>query len=137
MKKKAVKTAKKKAAKKAVKKTAKKAVTKAKKKTPAKPKVEVTIKRKITGRAPEEYHFVLQDGRKLESVYELIDELETMHEDLWKHHVNEMKNDFANWIEHVFEDKNLAEDLREMEHKMDAQRALLKELVRALVEEKK
>ena len=119
-----------KAVKKAIKKPAKKKAAK------KEPKVEVTITRKILGKAPEEYHFVLQDGRKLGSIYELIDELETMHADLFKHHVNETKNDFANWIEHTFNEKSLAEELRELENNLDMQRAILKEMVRKLIAKK-
>lgn len=127
-KKKAVKPAKKTAKKKAV----KKAVKKTTKKTPAKGKVKVCIKTKMLGRAPEEQCFYLEDGRKLKNVYELIDELETMTDDMFRKHVNEFKNDFANWMEHVFDRKTIADEMREIENRLDTQRALLKELVREL-----
>lgn len=131
------KNAKKKAAKgakKAAKKTAKKKT--AKKTKPSKGTVEVTVRKKILGQAPEEYHFVLEDGRKLASVYELIDELETMTEDQFERHVNEMKNDFANWVEHVFDERTLADEMREIQDRLDTQRALLKEIVRKLIAKK-
>ncbi|MBW3018969.1 hypothetical protein KY329_02170 [Candidatus Woesearchaeota archaeon] len=113
--------------KKTAKKTAKKAVKKAPKRT-----ITVCVKRKILGKAPEEKCFILQDGRKLETVYHLIDELETMPEQVFQDHVNEFKNDFANWVEHVFEDKSLAEEMREAQTRMELQLALLKEIVREL-----
>lgn len=124
---------------KAKKKTAK-APKKAPKKAakPAMPKRTMTIcvRRKVLGKAPEEKCFMLQDGRKLETVYHLIDELETMPEQVFQDHVNEFKNDFANWVEHVFEDKSLAEEMREAKTRMELQLALLKEIVRELKKQK-
>jgi len=117
----------KKAVKKAVKKTAKKAMKKA-----PKAKIQVCVQKKIAGHAPEEHCFYLQDGRKLRTVYHLIDELETMTDDVFRHHVNEFRNDFANWVEHVFDDKALAEEMREAQTRFEMQRALLKEIVREL-----
>lgn len=121
------------------KKTAKKAVKKTTKKKVAKSKstMKICIKRKILGQAPQEQCFILQDGRKMRTVYHLIDELETMSDTVFKDHVNSFKNDFANWIDHVFHDKNLAEEMREAETRMDIQLTLLKELVRELKKQSK
>jgi len=99
--------------------------------------VKVTITRKVLGRAPEEYSFALHDGRKLQSVYELVDELENMTEDTFRQFVTDTENHFANWIEHVFEEKSLAEELRHVKSRMDTQRALLKHMVRELVKERR
>ncbi len=118
------------------KKTARKTVKKAAKKA-AKPTIQVCVRKKTTGQAPEEKCFVLQDGRKLKTIYQLIDELETMTDEVFRHHVNDFRNDFANWIEHVFEDKSLAEEIRAVETRMEMQRALLKELVRELTKQAK
>jgi len=119
------------------KKTAKKAVKKTTKKKAAKPMMKICIKRKILGQAPQEQCFILQDGRKMRTVYHLIDELETMPNAIFKDHVNEFKNDFANWIDHVFHDKSLADEMREAETKMEMQLTLLKELVRELKKQAK
>jgi len=137
------KRAKKAVKKKTVKKTKKKA-TKAKKKPAqakkapvkkAKPRITVTITRKVLGKAPEQHHFHLEDGRRIESVYELVDELETMTEDTFRHYVSDLENHFANWVEHVFEDKTLAEEMRHVQDRVETQRALLKHLVRELTKE--
>ncbi len=96
------------------------------------PKIKVTITKKILGKTPEKYSFSLQDGRKLQTVYELIDELETMSEENFKHFVTNAENHFANWIEHVFSEKTLAEEMRHIHDRIDTQRALLKHLVREL-----
>jgi len=103
----------------------------------AKPKIEVTIRKNVLGKAPQEHHFVLQDGRTVKTVYQLVDELETMSEEMFRHHVNDFKNDFANWIEHVFDEKHLADEMRYIEDRLDTQRAILKELVRTLTKARK
>ncbi|MEK6822726.1 MAG: DUF5752 family protein [Nanoarchaeota archaeon] len=95
-------------------------------------KVEVTVMSKALGEAPEKYHFVLKDGRRLRSLYELVDELETMSDDTFRHYANEFKNDFANWTRDVFDEKHLAEEISRMQHRIDMQRAILKHLVREL-----
>ncbi|MBI4150951.1 hypothetical protein HY492_02385 [Candidatus Woesearchaeota archaeon] len=92
----------------------------------------VTLKTSITGHAPEEKTFVLKDGRKLRTLYELIDELETMPDALFHEFVNGNKNDFAAWIEGVFNEKSLADELRKLQSRFDHQRAILKHLVREL-----
>ncbi|MFH1849927.1 MAG: DUF5752 family protein, partial [archaeon] len=45
----------------------------------------------------------------IRSLHELIDMLETMDEDTFHFHVNESKNDFANWIRGVLGDEDLAQ----------------------------
>lgn len=97
-----------------------------------KPKIKVTIIKKILGKSPEKYNFYLHDGRKLQSAYELIDELETMSEETFRQYVTDVENHFANWIEGVFGEKTLAEELRHIRSRMDTQRAILKHLVREL-----
>ncbi|HLG24677.1 MAG TPA: DUF5752 family protein [Candidatus Nanoarchaeia archaeon] len=57
---------------------------------------------------PEQY-FRLQNGRVLKNLYELINSLESMDESCFSHHVNPEKNDFSNWIRHVFKDEKLAD----------------------------
>ena len=96
------------------------------------PKIKVTIVKKILGKTPEQYSFNLQDGRKLRTVYELIDELETMTDETFRQYATGMENHFANRIEHVFSEKELAEEIRQVHNRIDAQRAILKHLVRQL-----
>ncbi len=97
-----------------------------------KPKIKVTIVKKILGKAPEKYSFYLHDGRKVKSVYELIDELETMTDETFKQYVTDTENHFANWVEHVFSEKDFANELRHLHNRVDTQRALLKKLVKEL-----
>lgn len=111
----------------------KKALVRSSKKV-VKPKktVKVTVFSKVLGKAPEKYSFILHDGRKLRTVYELIDELETMNDDVFKDYVNEAKHDFANWLGDVFEAKDLSEEIRKTQNRIDNQRAIMKHLIREL-----
>ena len=101
----------------------------------AKPAIHVTITKKILGKAPEKFCFNLTDGRKLRSVYELIDELETMSDDTFRQFATDADNHFANWVEHVFSDRALADELRHIRNRIDTQRAILKHLIRELTKE--
>lgn len=118
---------------KAAKKKSKKVVKKAKKKSPAKVKrsVYVKISRKVLGEAPPEFEFYLQDGKKLRSVYELVDALEHMSDDIFKQHVNDAKNDFSSWIKDVFEEPNVAKEIKRVQDKVEMQKVLMKKLIEA------
>lgn len=127
------KAAKKAKAKKAKKKAVKKAVKKIKVRAPAKAKKKVYIKvsSNILGQAPQEYEFYLGDGRKLKSIFELVDALETMHEDLFKSHVSSEKNDFSSWIHDVFKEPDIAKEIKMINDKIELQRTLMKKLIHA------
>ena len=125
--KKKAKKAKKAVKKKAVKKPAKKKVAKPK----SKKKVYVKIKNQILGEAPQECEFYLSDGRRLKSVYELIDALESMSDEIFKEHVNSAKNDFSSWIKDVFKEPNIAKDLKKIQNRIETQKALMKRLIEA------
>ena len=56
----------------------------------------------------EDKAFVLSNNKRLRSIKDLLDYLPTMPEDVFNHHTKEGRNDFANWIKGVFEDKELA-----------------------------
>jgi hypothetical protein len=61
--------------------------------------------------------FFFVNGRTASSIEELKDVLEAMSEADFRHHVNNERNDFANWIEGVFEEYKLAKSLREVSEK--------------------
>jgi hypothetical protein len=56
--------------------------------------------------------FYCRDGKVAHSLGELAEILRDMPPDEFSHHVNEYKNDFANWIEHVLSDPELAGTIR-------------------------
>jgi carboxypeptidase C (cathepsin A) len=99
-----------------------------------KSRLEVVYRSREFGKAPVEKRFVLHDGRQVESLFQLIDELETMGEDVFRHHVNEMKNDFANWARDVFAAPSLAEEMQKMRDRMETQRAVMKHLLREVAQ---
>ena len=95
--------------------------------------VEVIIRKKVLGEAPEEHHFVVADGRKLKNIIELADALETMSEEIFRHHVNEAKNDFSAWVKDVFYDHSLAEDISRAKNRLETQIVLLRRLIKELM----
>ena len=60
---------------------------------------------------PQKYFF-LHEGGELKSLEELYIELQTMEPRVFEHHVNEERNDFANWIRDVMDDRYLAHNSR-------------------------
>ena len=57
--------------------------------------------------------FVLCDGRSLNHYMALADSLESMDLQTFNHHVTTSKNDFAAWIEDVFNEHELAAEVRQ------------------------
>ena len=95
--------------------------------------IEVIIKKKMLGEAPVEHHFVVADGKKLKNIIELADALETMSEEIFRHHANEFKNDFSSWVKDVFYDHSLAEDISRAGNRLETQIAILRRLVKELM----
>ena len=95
--------------------------------------VEVIIRKKVLGEAPEEHHFVVADGRKLKNIIELADALETMSEEIFRHHVNEVKNDFSAWVKDVFYDHSLADDISRAKNRLETQIVILRRLIKELM----
>jgi len=95
--------------------------------------IEVIIRKKVLGEAPEEHHFIVADGRKLKNIIELADALETMSEEIFRHHANEFKNDFSAWVKDVFYDHSLAEDISRAKNRLETQIAILRRLVKELM----
>ena len=77
---------------------------------------------------PPEKEFVLNDGRRLKNLKELLEALKTMDENLFKHHVNSVRNDFANWIKYVFKKEFLAERINNAKTKDEMMKILSSEL---------
>ena len=96
-------------------------------------RVEVIIKKKVLGEAPVEHHFIVADGKKLKNIIELADALETMSEEIFRHHANEIKNDFSAWVKDVFYDHSLAEDISRAKNRLETQIVILRRLVKELM----
>lgn len=78
---------------------------------------------------PENYFF-LHDGRVLKDLFELAENLENISDNIFYHHVNESKHDFANWIKDVFEDKDLAEEIYVIKDPKQIQLIILKHIAK-------
>jgi hypothetical protein len=77
------------------------------------------IKRLLYVEVTPDKYFVLCDGRKLKSGKELADTLQSISDDMFKYHVTDTKNDFANWINDVFGEPDLAKKIRTIRNKME------------------
>jgi hypothetical protein len=56
--------------------------------------------------------FWTTDGRIISNLVELRDMLNSMAQEVFSYHVTREKNDFADWIQYVLEDADLASDFR-------------------------
>jgi len=83
---------------------------------PEKPKEENThmINQKII---PQEKYFYLQNGHVLKNITDLKQELSGIDDENFNHHVNDQNNDFANWVIHVFEEKDLGRKILDLHTK--------------------
>ncbi|MFM2357910.1 MAG: hypothetical protein RJA61_647 [Candidatus Parcubacteria bacterium] len=61
--------------------------------------------------APEGKYFNRSNGQSLKTVTELISVLMTMPEVEFNHHTKEGRNDFANWLWFVFDEKDVADKI--------------------------
>jgi len=78
-------------------------------------RVETVIKK--LPEAPEDKHFVLRNGKKLKTIWDLVKSLEKMNDDVFSYHVTPYKNDFCAWIYHVFNEVELARMLANEKNK--------------------
>jgi hypothetical protein len=66
---------------------------------------------RVLSDASGDKRFFGHDGCISSNLPQLAHCLEHMSEDSYRHHVTAQKNDFSNWIRHVFGDDKLANDL--------------------------
>ncbi|MFH1770582.1 MAG: hypothetical protein ABH828_03420 [archaeon] len=67
---------------------------------------------KLEKKANKNNYFHLADGQVLRSIGDLRESLKTMKDSLFEHHVSNDRNDFALWVNHVFGESELAEQIR-------------------------
>lgn len=77
-----------------------------------------------------EHYFYLRDGRVLKDLIDLSECLETINNDVFYHHVNDARNDFANWIRDIFERKELADEIMSIREPRRVQVIILKHLAK-------
>lgn len=115
-------------------KTKTKKATKSSKKKTTKKRAKKVVKKeqKILKDAPAEHYFILYDGEPVKNVKELADTLERIRDDIFYHHVNKERHDFANWVRDIFEDNELASELEQVQTKDHVRIAIYKHLVKKL-----
>jgi hypothetical protein len=60
-------------------------------------------------------YFYAKNGQVFKSLFDFMSGLESMDIDTFNHHVNEAKNDFANWVKGVFNDLRLSDAIRSLD----------------------
>ncbi|MEM4259767.1 MAG: hypothetical protein QXG00_00865 [Candidatus Woesearchaeota archaeon] len=74
--------------------------------------------------AKEDEVFIAKNNIKAKNIFELKKAIETMNDEEFSHHLNNDKNDFANWIEYSLEDKILADSVRQSKTKEEVLRSI-------------
>ena len=90
------------------------------------PKREIPAKIKKHPEASPKHYFLLKDGRVLKNLKELKESYKDTDEETFRHHVNQDKNDFANWAKDVFKDTELAGKLKKAKTKEKCYKVLKK-----------
>jgi len=75
-----------------------------------------------------EHYFKLKSGSVIKNLSDLNLALKKIDDDEFNHHVNEEKNDFANWIRHVFGNEKLADKLQKTDEREEMAEMLAEEL---------
>jgi hypothetical protein len=73
---------------------------------------------------PQSNKFWLQNGESLKNLHELYTEFEQMPDDMYFHHVKGGKNDFVEWVKHVYQDDELAFKLFHAKSRTEAKLAI-------------
>lgn len=97
-----------------------------KRKTTSKTKSRSELKKPKTAK-PENY-FILVTGVPLKNLKELALACETMNDWVFNHHVNDSRNDFSSWIQHVLNEEELAEEIKLAHNPRDLEVIILRYL---------
>jgi len=86
----------------------------------------LTVRSNLKKAAPEKHCFHLCDGKILKHYKELADALAAVDDNVFFHHANADKNDFAAWVKEVFKEEQLADDLLNAQNKDQARLVIYK-----------
>lgn len=120
--------------KKVTKKTVKKVTKKAAPKKTTKKTTKKTASKKSSKQvkalvcAPDDKCFWTTDGQILKDLEELKFAFGSMDDEVFLHHVTKDRNDFADWVENVLEDKACASALRRSKKPSSAKTVVIKHL---------
>jgi hypothetical protein len=90
------------------------------------PKIRGSLLKK---NATKEQAFVLCTGAVITNVKQLADELDLVDDSAYYYHTPAGRNDFANWVQDVFNDNTLAVKLRQARGKDHARAAIYRYLI--------
>jgi len=79
--------------------------------------ISKTKAKKILSNVDAKHNFILADGTHIKNVFELLNKLLSMDSSTYLHHVNDHKNDFANWVLHVLKDEDLYKELKRVKQR--------------------
>ncbi len=68
-------------------------------------------------KVPTEHIFHFVDGKKAHNLKDLYEAIKKMDASKFSHHVDSENNDFANWVEFVYKNSEVAKDLRQVTDK--------------------
>lgn len=71
-----------------------------------------TYSKMMISKVPKGKEFVLSTGESIDDLYSLRTALRNMDQSVFEHHVNDSKNDFAEWVRHVVKDTELYGSLK-------------------------
>ena len=77
---------------------------------------------------PEQY-FVLATGVPLKNLKELASALENMNDWVFRHHVNDHRNDFATWVRDVLREDELSQEMYSLHNNKDMEIRIIRHLV--------
>jgi len=89
-------------------------------------------KHKLLKKVNPEHSFIVVDGTKITNLPELALEMDNMADEIFDHHVNAARNDFASWIRDVIGELELADRMAGINTRTDTQLVILKHIVKNL-----
>lgn len=81
--------------------------------------------------------FYLKDGKVFSTLEKFSKELQTMTQDVFKHHVNKDKHDFKEWMKHSLKEEDLAKKVEKKINKLELELEVLRHLVHEQKSKKK
>jgi hypothetical protein len=78
---------------------------------------QIKISQWLEQEAPKEHYFKLRNGQELKSLNDLRKALTYMNDEEFSHHVNQERNDFANWVRDALQNSELYEKIKNIHTK--------------------
>lgn len=72
--------------------------------------------------------FTTKEGKQVTTLHDLLDEIINMSNDAFSGHISQGKNDFADWVQDVLKQQDLAEELKKLTVKSDIVKAIMKRI---------